>query len=69
MLWIRDGVGLNISNTMRVLMMDLFRANGGSDLTKEWTNISDTVRLHELETEDGCNMFKKILDKSYPLIN
>ena len=34
-----------------------FHANGGFDLTKEWANILGTVRLHELEIGDGCNMF------------
>ena len=35
MLWDGDEVGLNISDTVRVSMMALFRVNGGSDLIKE----------------------------------
>ena len=64
-----DGVGLNISDMMRVPIMAPFHANNGSDLTKEWINILDTVRLHELEIGVGYNIVKKILDKSYLLID
>ena len=49
-------------------MMASFRMNSGFDLTKEWANIPDMMRLHELEIEIGCNMFGKILDKSCLLI-
>ena len=33
--------------------------NDGFDLTKEWANIPNMVRLHELETEVGYNNLKK----------
>ena len=43
MLRIRGWVGLNISDTVRDPIRNLVRANGGFDLTKDWSNISDTV--------------------------
>ena len=39
MLWIRGWVVLNISNTVRDSIQNLVHANGGSDLTKDWSNI------------------------------
>ena len=38
-------IGLNISDTMGDSIRNPICANGGSDLTKEWINISDTVRF------------------------
>ena len=35
MLWIRGWVVLNISDTVRDLIRNLIRVNGGSDLTKD----------------------------------
>ena len=43
MLWIRGWVVLNISDTVRDSIRNLVCANGGSDLTKDWSNISDTM--------------------------
>ena len=43
MLQIRGWVVLNISNTVRDPIRNLIRTNGGSDLTKDWSNIPDTV--------------------------
>ena len=43
MLWIRGWVVLNILDTVRDSIRYLVRANGGSDLTKDWSNIPDTV--------------------------
>ena len=43
MLRIRGWVGFNISDTMRDPIRNLVRANGGFDLTKDWSNIPDTV--------------------------
>ena len=40
-----DGVGPKILDTMRVPMTALFSVNGGSDLTKDWTKILDTMRF------------------------
>ena len=45
MLWVGGWVGLNIPDTVRVPIRNPIRANGGSDLTKDWVNILDTVRL------------------------
>ena len=64
-----DGVGLNISDTMRVSMTALFHTNDRSDLSKEWANISGTMRLHELEIEVIYITLGEILDKSCLLIN
>ena len=43
MLRIRGWVGLNISDTVIDPIRNLVRANGGSGLTKDWSNISDMV--------------------------
>ena len=43
MLRIKGWVGLNISDTLRDPIRNLVRANGGFGLTKDWSNISDTV--------------------------
>ena len=43
MLWIRGWVVLNISDTVRDSIKNLVHANGGSDLTKDWSNISNTM--------------------------
>ena len=43
MLQIRGWVRLNISDTVRDLIRNLIRANGGFGLTKDWSNIPDTV--------------------------
>ena len=43
MLRIRGWVGLNISDTVRDPIRNLVRANGGLGLTKDWSNIPDTV--------------------------
>lgn len=43
MLWVRGWVGLNIPDTVRDPIRNLAYANGGSDLTKDWSNIPDTV--------------------------
>ena len=43
MLWIRGWVVLNIPDMVRDSIMNLDHANGGSDLTKDWSNIPDTV--------------------------
>ena len=43
MLRIRGWVVLNISDMVRDPIRNLIHANGGSDLTKDWSNISDTV--------------------------
>ena len=43
MLRIRGWVGLNISDTIRDPIRNLVRANDGCDLTKDWSNIPDTV--------------------------
>ena len=43
MLRIRGWVVLNILDTVRDSIRNLIRANGGSDLTKDWSNISGTV--------------------------
>ena len=65
---VEKGLGLIFLDAVRVPMMTSFHKNGGSNLTKEWANIFDTVRFYELETKVGCNVFEKILDKSCPLI-
>jgi hypothetical protein len=39
------GLGPKISDTMRDSMTALFSVNGGSDLTKDWTKISGTMRF------------------------
>ena len=41
MLRIRGWIGLNILDTMRDPIRNLVCANGRSDLTKDWSNISD----------------------------
>ena len=38
-------IGLNILDMVRDLIRNPIYANGGSDLTKEWINILDTVRF------------------------
>ena len=43
MLRIRGWVGLNILDTVRDPIRNLVRANGGFGLTKDWSNILDTV--------------------------
>ena len=43
MLRIRGWVGLNISDTVRDPIRNLVRANCGFGLTKDWSNIPDTV--------------------------
>ena len=43
MLWIRGWVVLNILDTVRDSIRNLVRANDGSDLTKDWSNILGTV--------------------------
>ena len=43
MLRIRGWVGLNISDMVRDPIRNLVRANGGSDITKDWSNILDTM--------------------------
>ena len=43
MLRIRGWVVLNISDMVRDPIRNLIHANGGSDLTKDWSNIPDTV--------------------------
>ena len=43
MLQIRGWIVLNILDTVKDSIKNLVRANGGSDLTKDWSNISDTV--------------------------
>ena len=43
MLRIRGWVVLNILDIVRDPIRNLVHANGGSDLTKDWSNISDTV--------------------------
>ena len=43
MLQIRGWVGLNILDMVRDPIRNLVYANGGSDLTKDWSNISSTV--------------------------
>ena len=43
MLQIRGWVGLNISDMVRNPIKNLVHANGGFDLTKDWSNIPDTV--------------------------
>ena len=43
MLRIRGWVGLNILDTVRDPIRNLVRANGGFDLTKDWSNILGTV--------------------------
>ena len=45
MLWAGGCVGLNIPDTVRDPIRNPVYANGGSDLTKEWINIPDTVRF------------------------
>ena len=49
-------------------MMTPFHENDGFDLTNEWVNIPNMMRLYELETKIDCNIFEEILDKSYLLI-
>ena len=44
MLWARGWIRLNISNTVRDSIRNPIYANDGSDLTKEWINISDIMR-------------------------
>ena len=43
MLRIRGWVVVNILDTVRDSIRNLVRANGGSDLTKDWSNIPDMV--------------------------
>ena len=43
MLRIRGWVVLNISDMVRDSIRNLVRANGGSNLTKDWSNISGMV--------------------------
>ena len=43
MLRIRKWVGLNISDTVRDPIRNLVCANGGFDLTKDWSNIPGMV--------------------------
>ena len=43
MLRIREWVVLNIPDMVRDSIRNLVRANGGSDLTKDWSNIPGTV--------------------------
>ena len=43
MLRIRGWVGLNILDTVRDPIKNLVHANGGFDLTKDWSNIPGTV--------------------------
>ena len=43
MIRIRGWVVLNILDTVRDPIRNLIRANGGSDLTKDWSNISGMV--------------------------
>ena len=43
MLRIRGWVRLNISDTVRDPIRNLVHANGGFGLTKDWSNIPDTV--------------------------
>ena len=43
MLRIRGWVGLNISDMVRDPIRNLVCANGGFGLTKDWSNIPDTV--------------------------
>ena len=43
MLRIRRWVGLNILDMVRDPIRNLVHANGGSDLTKDWSNIPGTV--------------------------
>ena len=43
MLQIRGWVGLNILDTVRDPIKNLVHANGGFGLTKDWSNIPDTV--------------------------
>ena len=43
LLRIREWVGLNISDTVRDPIRNLVHANGGSDLTKDWSNILGMV--------------------------
>ena len=43
MLRIRGWVGLNILDTVRDPIRNLVRTNGGFGLTKDWSNILDTM--------------------------
>ena len=43
MLWIRRWIVFNILDTVRDPIRNLICANGGSDLTKDWSNIPDMV--------------------------
>ena len=43
MLRIRGWVGFNIPDTVRDPIRNLIRTNDGSDLTKDWSNILNTV--------------------------
>ena len=43
MLQIREWVGLNISDMVRDPIKNLVHANGGFGLTKDWSNIPDTL--------------------------
>ena len=43
MLWIKGWVGLNILDMVRDPIRNLVRANGGFGLTKDCSNIPDTV--------------------------
>ena len=43
MLQIRGWVGLNILDMVRDPIRNLVHVNGGFDLTKNWSNIPDTV--------------------------
>ena len=43
MLWIGGWVGLNILDMVRDPIRNLIHANGGFDLTKEWSNIPSTM--------------------------
>ena len=45
MLWAGGSIGLNILDMVRDSIRNPVYANDGSDLTKEWINILDTVRF------------------------
>ena len=45
MLQVGGWVGLNILDTVRDPIRNLIHASGGSNLTKDWINISDMVRF------------------------
>ena len=68
MLRIRGWVVLNILDTVRDPIRNLVHANGGSDLTKDWCNISGMVSFINQRSIFGCTMIKESLDKNCPLI-